>query len=320
MHRIALALAAVLLAVGPAGALAQAYPQKTIKIVVPWPSGGVDLLPRTMATPMETMLGQAVIVENRPGAGGTIGVAAVANSEPDGYTVVMTDMTSLAISVSLYRKLQFDVHKDLAPIALVARSPLVLAVNPSLNVKTIDEFIALVRSRPGKLNYASSGNGAITHLAMERLKRATGIDIVHVPYKGSAPAIVSVMRGDTAAAFSTVPAALSNAKAGKLVLLGMTFDKPLPQLPDVPPIASRVPGYELGLYQGVLAPAGTPPEAIAKLHAAIAKALEDPKVRTVMQRGAFEPVLSTPEQLAQHLNAEIKAWGELVNALGLKIE
>jgi tripartite-type tricarboxylate transporter receptor subunit TctC len=299
---------------------AQAQSSQALRIVVPWPSGGVDLLPRAMAPVMAEALGRPVIVENRPGAGGTIGIAAVAKSDADGNTVVMTDMTSYAISVALYRKLPFDPHHDLVPVGLVARSPLALAVNPSLGVKTFPEFVALVKSRPGKLNYASSGNGAITHLAMERLKRMAGLDLVHVPYKGSAPAIAAVLSGETAAAFSTVPAVLSNARAGKLTLLGVTLAKPLPQLPEVAPISRQVPGYEIGLYQGVLAPAGTPKEAIERIHAAMLKALDDEKVRTVMSRGGFEAIPSTPAELQAHLDGEFRAWGELVQALGLKID
>jgi len=320
MSRVARFACAALLAFGASPAVAQSFPSKAVHIVVPWPSGGVDLLPRTMAPAMAEALGQPVVIENRPGAGGTIGVAAVARSDADGHTVVMTDMTSHAISVALYRRLPFDARKDLAPIALIARSPLALAVNPALKAKTLGEFVALVKSRPGQLNYASSGNGAITHLAMERFKRMAGLDMVHITYKGSAPAIASVLSGDTAAAFSTVPPVLPHARSGKLALVGVTLAKPLPQLSGVPPIAASVPGYEIGLYQALLAPAGTPRAAIDLIRAAAIKSLEDPKVRTVMQRGGFEPIPSTPEALQAHIDAEFESWGELVRAIGLKID
>ena len=316
---VRLACAGVL-ALAATHAAAQSFPSKAVRIVVPWPSGGVDLLPRTMAPAMAESLGQPVVIENRPGAAGTIGVAYVAGADADGHTVVMTDMTSHAISAALYRKLTFDPRNDLAPIALVARSPLALAVNPSLNVKTFAEFVALAKARPGQLNYASSGNGAITHLAMERLKRMAGIDLVHITYKGSAPAITSVLSGETAAAFSTVPAVMSHVKAGKLALLATTLDKPLPQLAGVPPIATAVPGYELGLYQALLAPKGTPRPVIEQIRAAAIRSLDDAKVRMVMQRGGFEPIPSTPEELQAHIDAQLRTWSELVSAIALKID
>jgi tripartite-type tricarboxylate transporter receptor subunit TctC len=316
--RLALAGAAAALWVG--AALAQEFPTRPVHIVVPWPAGGVDLLPRTMSEPMTRMLGQQVVVENRAGAGGTIGIAQVAKAEPDGYTLVMTDVTSHAISGSLYKQLPYDVTKDLAPIALVARSPLVLVVSPALGVKTFKEFLDLAKAKPGVLAYASSGNGAITHLAFERLKRGAGIDLVHIPYKGSAPAVAAVIAGETAAAFSTAPAALGNVAAGKLVALAVTFEQPLAQLPGVPPIAEFIPGYRLGLYQGLLAPAGTPQAVIDRLHATAAKALQDEKVKTVIKRGVFEPLDMSPAQFGRFLDEQVSEWARVVRQVGLTID
>lgn len=318
IFRFMMAAGAAVLSIGVA--LAQEFPSKPIHIVVPWPSGGVDLLPRTMSEPMSKMLGQQVLVENRPGAGGTIGTAYVAKADPDGYTLVMTDMTSHAISASLYKKLPYHVTKDLAPIAMVARSPLVLVASPTLGVKTFKEFVALAKGKPGVLSYASSGNGAITHLAFERVKRGAAIDLVHIPYKGSAPAVAAVLAGETAAAFSTVPAALAHVKGGKLVALGVTFEQPVAQLPGVPPIGEFIPGYRLGLYQGLLGPAGTPTAVVEKLHAAAAKSLADDKVRNVINGGVFQPLEMSPAQFSEFLDGEVKEWGELVRAVGLTID
>ena len=305
---------------GSVAAFAQAYPQKPIAMIFPWPPGGADALPRALAERMSESLGQQVVFENRPGAGGTIGLAAVARAAPDGYTLAITDITSHAISGSLYKKLPYEVVKDFTPMAMAARTPMALAVIPSLNVKTFQEFVTLAKSQPGKLNFASSGNGAITHLAVERLKRMANLDLAHIPYNGSAPAVASLLGGSTSAAFATVPSVLSNARAGKLVLLGVSFTRALPQLPELPPIAQFLPGFDMGLYQGVMGPAGTPRAVVERVHAAVERALDDSRVKDVMQRAIFEPVRMSPEQFRSFLESEANSWGELVTALGLKVD
>jgi tripartite-type tricarboxylate transporter receptor subunit TctC len=300
---------------------AQPYPAKPVRIVVPWTPGGVtDVLTRAVAVQMGESLGQQVVVENRPGAGGTIGVALVAKSPPDGYTLVMTDVPSHAISASLYAKLPYDVAKDFEPIAMAAGSPMVLATHPGMNARSLAEFLQILRSKPGQYSYASSGNGSITHLAMERLKRMAGIDLVHIPFKGTVPAIQSVLAGDTAMAFGTIPGVVPQAKAGKLVLLGVSFPRRFSQLPEVPPIGDQVPGFDMGFYTALFAPAKTPKEIIDRLHAATMKALAHPKTREIYAASAAEAGTMSPAELQAYVAREIKDWAEVVRATGLKVD
>ena len=302
-------------------ALAQPFPTKVVRIVVPWPPGGVsDVLTRAVAQHMGEPLGQQVVVENRPGAGGTIGVAAVAKAPPDGYTLVMTDVPSHAISASLYTKLPYDPARDLEAIAMAAGSPMVLATHPGMNAKSLAEFLQILRANPGKYSYGSSGNGAVTHLAMERLKRMAGIDLVHIPYKGTVPAIFSVLAGDTAMAFGTIPGVVPHARAGKLVLLGVSFPRRFSQLPEVPPIGEQVAGFDMGFYTALFAPAKTPKEVIDRLHDATMKALAHPKTREIYAASAAEPGNMSPAELQAYVAREIKEWAEVVRATGLKVD
>jgi tripartite-type tricarboxylate transporter receptor subunit TctC len=300
---------------------AQPYPAKPVKIVVPWPPGGVtDVLTRAAAQQMGESMGQQVVIENRPGAGGTIGVGAVAKAPADGYTLVMTDVPSHAISATLYPKLGYDVLKDFEAIGMLAGSPMVLSTHPGLNVKSLREFLELARSRPGKLSYASSGNGSITHLAVERLKRMAGIDMVHVPYKGTVPAIASVLSADTALAYGTIPGVAPHARAGKLVLLGVSFARRFPQLPDVPAVAEEVPGYDMGFYTALFAPAKTPKAVVERVHAELTRALEQPRTREVFAASAAEPGRMRPEELQAYVAREVREWGEVVRAVNLKVD
>ncbi len=279
-----------------------------------------DVLTRAMVHAMGESLGQQFVIENRPGAGGTLGLAPVAKSAPDGYTLVATDVPSHAISATLYAKLPYDVLGDFEPIAMIAGSPMVLVTSPALGVRRLEDFIRLSRATPGSMSYGSSGNGSITHLAIERLKREAGIDLVHVPYKGTVPAIASVLSGDTALAFGTIPGVVPHAKAGKLVLLAASFGKRFSQIPDVPAIAETLPGYDMGFYTALLAPAKTPRELVDKLSLEVAKALAQPRVREVFAASAAEPGTMTPAQLREYLAGEVRAWGEVVRAVGLKID
>jgi len=312
---------AFLLWVLTATAFAQSYPAKPVRVVVPWPPGGVtDVLSRTLAQAMSESMGQPFVIENRPGAGGTVGLALAAKSPADGYTLVASDVPSHAISATLYAKLPYEVLGDFEPIAMIAGSPMVLTTHPSLGVKNLAEFIKRVKQSPGKLSYGSSGNGSITHLAVERLKREAGVDLVHLPYKGTVPAITSVLSGDTALAFGTIPGVLQHAKSGKLVMLGASFGKRFSQIPEVPAIAETLPGFDMGFYTALFAPARTPQEIIDKLSLEVGKALAQPRVREIFAASAAEPGAMTPAQLKRYLAGEVKAWGEVVRAVGLKID
>jgi len=314
-------LLAFLLWLCATGAWAQSYPAKPVRVVVPWPPAGVtDVLTRALVQAMSESTGQQFVVENRPGAGGTLGLAPVAKSAPDGYTLVASDVPSHAISATLYAKLPYDVLNDFEPIAIIAGSPMVLTTHPSLGVRNLKEFIVAARSRSTPWSYGSSGNGSITHLALERLKRDAGIDLVHVPYKGTVPAIASVLSGDTALAFGTIPGVVPHAKAGKLVLLGASFGKRFSQIPEVPAIAETLPGYDMGFYTALFAPARTPKEIVDKLHQEVLKAHAQPKVKEIFANSAAEPGAMTPAQLKQYLALEVKAWGDVVRSVGLKID
>ena len=304
-----------------AAAWGQSYPAKAVRVVVPWPPAGVsDVLTRAVMNAMGESTGQQFVVENRPGAGGTLGLAAVAKSPADGYTLVSTDVPSHAISATLYAKPPYDVLNDFEPVAIIAGSPMVLVTRPDLNVRTVTDFINIVKASPGKMSYGSSGNGAITHLAIERLKQMTGIDLVHVPYKGTVPAVASVLSGDTVLAFGTIPGVVPHAKAGKLVMLGASFGKRFSQIPEVPAIAETLPGFDMGFYTALLAPARTPNEIIDKLAAEVAKAHAQPRTREIFAASAAEPGAMTPPHLKAYLASEVKSWGEVVRTVGLKVD
>ncbi len=292
-----------------------------MRVVVPWPPAGVtDVLTRALVQAMSESMGQQFVVENRPGAGGTVGLAPVAKSAPDGYTIVASDVPSHAISATLYAKLPYDVLNDFEPIAMIAGSPMVLTTNPALGVRTLKDFLLLARSKSAPMSYGSSGNGSITHLAIERLKRDAGIDLVHVPYKGTVPAIASVLSGDTALAFGTIPGVVPHAKAGKLVLLGSSFGKRFSQIPEVPAVAETIPGYDMGFYTALFAPAKTPKEIVDKLYQEVVKAHAQPKVKEIFTNSAAEPGTMTPAELKQYIAAEVKAWGDVVRSVGLKVD
>ena len=305
----------------PLSVLSQAYPVKPIRLVIPWPAGGVtDALTRAVAQAMSESMGQQIVVDNRPGAGGVIGMALVAKAAPDGYTLVATDQPSHAISATLYSKLPYDVLGDFESVGMIGGAPMVFATNPSLNVKSFPDFIQLVKSNPGKYSYGSSGNGSITHLAIERLKRQLDLNIVHIPYKGTAPAIQSVLAGESAAAFGTITGILPHAKSGKLVMLGNSFARRFDQIPDVPPISDYAAGFDMAFYAAIWAPIKTPKEIVLKLHAELAKALSQQKVKAVFAAMAAEPGNMNPSQLQEYMVQDVKLWGEAVRALDLKVD
>lgn len=302
-------------------AQAQDYPTRPIRMVVPWPPGGVtDVIARGLAASLGDSLGQQVVIDNRPGAAGTLGVGIVAKAPADGYTVMMTDVPSHAISATLYKSLPYDPLKDVEPLSLPSRSPLVLVVPAKLGVKSIPQLIDLAKTRTGKLSFASSGPGSITHLTAERFKRDAKVDLLHVPYKGGAPATAAMVAGESDLGFVCISAAVPHIKAGRLLLLGITGPKRSPVFPDAPAVAEVIPGFEMGCNTGFFAPGGTPQRVVQRLHADAMKAVEQPRLKELLNANAAEPAPFTQPQFKQYLAKEVRDWGEVVRAAGLKVE
>jgi tripartite-type tricarboxylate transporter receptor subunit TctC len=316
------AFTAIALALLSASAFAQSYPNKPIRLVVGFTPGGVsDVLARAMSAKLSQNLGQQVVVDNRPGAGTTIASEFIAKSAPDGYTLYFCDATTHAINASLYTRLPYDSVKDFAFISLVASTPLLLVVNPALPAKTVPELIALAKSRAGQLNYASSGNGTIVHLAGETFKTMAGIDLLHVPYKGSAPATVAVIAGDVAFIFSTMPAALPHVKSGKLRALAVTTPARVGAVQDIPTVAeSGLPAFDLTLYSGVIGPAGMPREIVERMNGELAKVVNSTEIKEFFATQGATPMASSPEQFADHMRADIVKLGKAVKASGAKAD
>jgi tripartite-type tricarboxylate transporter receptor subunit TctC len=319
LHKLMVAIAFAVLA---PGAQAQSYPDKPIRLVCPFPPGGaVDIASRAVAHELTQILGQPVTVDNRPGAGGNIGADIAAKSAPDGYTLLMTTSGIMAINPALYSKLPFDTIKDFAPVSMVVLLNNVLVVNPSLPVKSVKDLIALAKAQPGKLTYASSGNGTSIHLSGELFKSMTGVDMLHIPYKGSAPAITDLLGGQVDMMFDNIPSSLPQIKAGKLRALAVTGAKRSRLLPDLPTIAEAgVPGYDSYVWFGIVAPAGTPPAVIARLNAALAKAAATPAFRDRLTEQGYEVLSSTPAQMASNIRSEIAKWGKIVKASGARVD
>src|SRR5205823_13134780 len=316
------ALAVLALAIFSANPWAQAYPNKPIRLVVGFTPGGVsDVLARALSARLSQNLGQQVVVDNRPGAGTTIASEIVARSAPDGYTLYFCDATTHAINASLYGKLPYDSVKDFTFISLVASTPLLLVVNPALPAKTVPELIALAKARAGQLNYASSGTGTIVHLAGETFKSMAGVDLLHVPYKGSAPATVAVIAGDVAFIFSTMPAALPHVKSGRLRALAVTTPARVAAVQDIPTIAeAALPGFDLVLYSGVVGPAGMPKEVVERLNGELVKVVNSPEITEFFAAQGATPIASTPEQFAAHMRSDIVKLGKMVKASGAKAD
>lgn len=313
--------AAGLMLVSVNSVIAQSYPTRPLRMVVPWPPGGVtDVLARGLAASLTETLGQQVVLDNRPGAAGTLGVGIVAKSQPDGYTVMMTDVASHAISASLYKSLPYDPQKDVEPVSLPGRSPLVMVVPAKLGVKTIPQFIELAKTRAGKLSFASSGAGSITHLTSERFKRETKVDLLHVPYKGGAPATAAMVAGESDMGFACISAAVPHIKGGRLVLLGVTSLKRSPVFPDTPAVAETLPGFEMGCNSGFFAPGGTPQHIVQRLHADAVKAVEQTRLKELLAINSAEPAPFTQPQFKQYVLKEMRDWGEVVRGAGLKVE
>ena len=299
-----------------------AYPSRNIKMIVPYPPGGTtDLLGRLIADQIKTGLNAVVVVENKPGAGTTLGAGEVARSEPDGYTLLMATSTTLAINKTLYKKLPYDPVKDFAAVALVAAVPFALIVNPSIPAQNLAEFIAYAKANPG-LAFGSAGNGSPQHLGAEMLKSAAGIDIRHVPYRGSVPAMLDVIAGHIPFMIVDLQPALQQIKEGKVRVLGVTTPKRVAAAPDIPTIAEGgLPGYELVAWQGVVAPAGTPRPVVDALAGQIAKLLSDPATRERFTAIAIEPLpVSTPDSFAAYIRTEVDRWTTIVKNSGAEAE
>jgi tripartite-type tricarboxylate transporter receptor subunit TctC len=300
---------------------AQAYPTKPIRLVAPsTPGDAPDVIARLVAERLSVVLGQQVIVENRPGAGGVVGCEIVAKAAPDGYTLIMGNAGSHGINAAVYSKLPYDILKDFAPVSQIAIAPNIFVINPGLPVHTIPEFIAYAKARPGQLSYASGGNGSSSHMSMELLKSMAGIDVVHVPYKGSTPALTDVISGQDAVMSVNMPPAVPHVKAGTLRALAVTTRTRAPSMPDLPTVAESLPGYETVAWFGVLAPAGTPKDVVNRLSVEIAKIARSPEMRERLAGMGAEPVGGTPEEFGAVMARDIAKWTALAKSVGIKID
>jgi len=305
----------------PGIAPAQTYPAKSIRIIGPSaPGGGIDATGRILAAALTQSLGQQVVLENRPGAGGIIGTDLVAKAPPDGYTLLMTAAAALVVFPHTFTKLPYDPVRDFAPISLVASSEYILAVHPSLPVKTVKDLIGLARARPGQIAFASSGNFGLPHLAGELLKQQAKIGMLHVAYKGGGPAAIAILSGEVSLMFGTGPTVVPHAKAGRLRLIATAGDKRSKSLPDLPTVAETLPGVEVSAWYGVLAPAGTPSDIIAKLNAETVRALANSKVAQQIVNAGAEAISSSPEDFSALIKSDLARWGKAVKATGLPPE
>jgi tripartite-type tricarboxylate transporter receptor subunit TctC len=315
---LAACAAAILL---PAGALAQAWPAKPITMVVPFPPGGpTDLVARVLAQKLGEQLGQNVLVDNKGGANGNIGAVAVARAPADGYTLLY-NTSSITLSPALYKSLQYDVEKDFAPVALTAVVPLALVVHPSIPANNVREFVAYAKANKGKLSYGSAGNGNVTHLGAFQFVQANGIDAVHVPFKGSAPADLALASGDIQFMTDTVNSVMGFLRDKRMKMLAVTTAKRMSLFPDVPTLAeSGMPGFEVGAWQGVMVPAATPKAVVERLNAEINKALQHPDVKAKLAAQGAEPLGSSTAEYGAYVKGEIARWDKVVKASGVTIE
>ena len=321
MHIAIHALVIAALACG-AATVAAAYPDKPIRMLLPYPPGaGSDVIARLIAQKLSDNLGQQVIVDNRGGAGGNIGMELAARALADGYTLVFALTSQLAINPALYRSLPYDPVRDYAPVSLIGSAPYVLVVHPSVSAASVQALIALAKARPGQLKFASAGNGSGAHLAAELLRSLAGIDLVHVPYKGAGPALPDLISGQVELMFATHAAIGQHVRAGRLRALAVTTAKPSAAIPGVPAMAeSGVPGYDSSVWYGLLAPAGTPPAIVRRLNGEVVRVLSVPDVRERLAIEAIETVGSTPEALAAHIRQELAKWAKVVVQSGAKID
>ena len=322
MRLARLALAGLLfLASGNVALAAEAWPSHSLRFIVPYPPGGpTDLMARSMSGRLAEALGQPVVVDNRPGAGGNVGAELAAKAPPDGYTLLMGAISTHSINVSLYSKLAYDPVKDFAPITQASIIPLVINAHPSLPVANVKELIALAKKNPGQLSYGSSGSGGGTHLAGELFKMMSGTNIVHVPYKGLNPATIDVMGGNIPLLFNDLTTAIQPYKAGRVKILGVSTPKRIPQIPEVATIAETLPGYEAYTWFGVLVPAGTPQPIVDRLSRESMKILQSDDIRRRFAEVGAEPIGGTPQQFAAFMAAETIKWAKVIKASGARVD
>jgi len=309
------------LAIAPIAHAQDDYPNRTVRIIVPFaPGGSTDVVARILADKLGTELKQSFVVENRAGAGGNIGADVVAKASPDGYTLLMGTTGVLAINKYLYKEMAFDPERDLVPVSYTSLITNILVVNPQVPAKTVSELVALARAKPGVLTFASSGAGSSTHLSAELFKSMAGVDILHVPYKGSSQAITDLMGGQVTMLFDNAPSSIPFVEQGKLRALAVTSTKRLPNLPDVPTLdEAGVKGYESLSWSGIMAPAGTPKRVIDKLNAAIDKILRDPDVKQRFASLGVDPVGGPPEAFSRHIRAESEKWARVVKTANITL-
>jgi len=322
MPKIAVVIAAVIAVLIVASVHAQNYPVKTVRIIVPFPAGGsTDVIGRVVAEQLAAAFGQQVIVDNRPGANGVIGTDLVAKAAPDGYTLLMGGIGSLSINPAIYSKIPYDPVRDFTAIIQIAQVPNVLVVHPSLPIKTVRELIALAKASPGKLSFSSSGSGSSDHMSGELFKSLAHVDLVHVPYKGGAPAITDAIAGQVSMTFSNQPTALPHVKSGKLRGIAVTSIKRSSAAPELPTIdESGLKSFDVSSWVGVNAPANLPREIVTRVNAEIVKGMSAPAGRERLNQLAFDPVLSTPDQYAAHIKSEVAKWAQVAKTAGAKLD
>lgn len=314
-------LTACALALAACNVQAQAYPTKPIRLIIPFaPGGGNDVLGRLIGGKLSELIGQQVVIDNRAGAGGTIGAELAAKAAPDGYTLVIGHIGTLAVNPTLYRRLPYDPLKDFQPVSLFAKVANMMVVHPSLPAKSVKELIALAKAKPGVLVYGSGGNGGAGHLATEYFKLLAKVDIRHIPYKGTGPALIDLLAGQTQLIFAGIPGTVPHVRAGKLRPLAVSTSARLAIFPDVPTVAETVPGYEATQWYGVLAPAGTPAAVVSRLNKEIARALKDPQLEERLVASGSEPLPSTPEAFSAFIKSEISRWEPVIKAAGIRVD
>jgi tripartite-type tricarboxylate transporter receptor subunit TctC len=315
-------LTLALLATAVPATWAQGYPTKPVKVIVTFPPGGTpDIYGRIMSAELQKIWNQSVVLENRTGAGGTIGTDFVAKAAPDGYTLLFAADATITIAPHLYSKLPYDPVRDLAPIVNVAAGPFVLMANPAFPANNVNELIALVRAQPGRISYASSGAGGQQHLAMESIRTLAGnMDMIHVPYKGFGQGIADVLANQVPLIFGGITASIQLTRSGKLKALGVTGPKRAKALPEVPAIAETLPGFDITAWYGFLAPAGTPREIVKKIHDDVVTIIRRPDFLERLDRDGIEPVGNTPEEFAAQIRADLARWSKVVKAAGAKLD
>ena len=297
------------------------YPVKSLRLIVPFPpGGGTDTLARVYGQKLGELLGQQVIIDNRPGGGTNIGAEIAAKSPPDGYTALMGNIAH-AINVTLYSKLAYDLTRDFAPVTLLASTPNILVVHPSLPARSVKELIALAKARPGQIDYASSGSGSSSHLAAELFSTMAGVRMTHIPYKGGGPAVIALTGGQVSVGFATTPSVIGHLKSGKMRGLAVTTAQRSPSTPDLPTLnEAGLTGYEAGTWYGLLVPTGTPKEIVTRLHTESVKLLKMPDVKERLNAAGFDLIGNSPEQFAAYIRSEIDKWAKVVRASGARAD